>query len=48
MKPRNEWAKEFIRWVEAKHSYNAMEDLSLVDSEDEDMADEEEDGAREE
>ena len=45
VKPRNEWAKEFIRWVEAKHSYDVMENPNPVDSEDKEMADEEEDGA---
>ena len=36
--PRNQWAQKFIEWVEAKHSYDTMEDLGETSENDESMS----------
>ena len=43
VKPRNQWAREFIRWVEDPHNLDEMDDLDAVDEDDNLMGKMEED-----
>ena len=43
--PRNQWAKEFVKWVIEEHNKDEMEDLAIVEEE---MGEEEEEGSAEE
>ena len=47
VKPRNEWAELFIRWVDDQHNLDVMDPLDIVDDEDENVGDSEEDSASE-
>ena len=37
VKPRNEWAGEFLRWVRDPHNLDVMDDLDPVESEDDEI-----------
>ena len=43
VKPRNEWAGEFIRWIRDEHSLDTMDELDEVEEDDRIMAQLEED-----
>ena len=45
LKPRNKWAKEFVRWIEDPHKLDQMDTLDSVEEEEDVMQNLEEERA---